>query len=396
MKIAFVTFEYPPFIMGGAGVYATNITQELGKLGHQITIFTPNSSEKVKNNQIKTHKNVKIVRVDVNKKIPFKALQFWIKLPKALKKENENEIFDLVHINGISYCFLRKKLLNVPNILTIHHIHKDTSSINNKFFSKIKDLNGETNYLLPLIEKRGVKSVNKIVAVSKFTKNQIVNYYDINPDKIKVIYNGIEDLNEIKFNAESLKKLKEKNATNSKKVILFVGRVNDPRKGLNFLLKAFKEVKQSSNVVLIVIGKGNNEKSLKLCKKLGIEDDVIFKGFLDRSELLNYYKLCDLYVCPSKLEGFGLTILEAMMVQKPIVATRVGAIPEILENYPLKSLVNPGDLNSLADSIVHLLDDPNQIDTNLRPINKKFSWHNTVEQLDLVYKKILKVGYFDQ
>jgi len=100
MRVAFITFEYPPFIMGGAGIYIMNITREIAKLGHQVVVFTPeiNDSEREKCDI----NNLEIKRIKMNKRLPFKALQFWLRLPKAIEKaENENS-FDIICSISIS------------------------------------------------------------------------------------------------------------------------------------------------------------------------------------------------------------------------------------------------------------------------------------------------------
>ncbi|WP_440949208.1 glycosyltransferase [Methanosphaerula subterraneus] len=88
MRVAFVTFEYPPFVIGGAGVYAAHLTEELAKLGHQVVVFTP----AIDDTEHLPYDNLKIWPVPVRETIPFKALQFWIHLPGEIKKaENEQE-----------------------------------------------------------------------------------------------------------------------------------------------------------------------------------------------------------------------------------------------------------------------------------------------------------------
>ena len=127
MKIAFVTYEYPPFIMGGAGIYAKNITEKLAELNVEVTVFTPN----INGNENKNFKNLKIIPININKNLPFKALQFWLALPKVLRKEHLKNKFDLIHFNGISYWFTTKNLLNIPQVLTVHHVIKDATKHNN-------------------------------------------------------------------------------------------------------------------------------------------------------------------------------------------------------------------------------------------------------------------------
>lgn len=387
MKIAFVTFEYPPFLMGGAGVYAKHITQELVNLGHEVTVFTPKIME---NNGLSFSNNsLKLIRVDVNKKIPFKALQFWLNLPKVLKEKHESEKFDLVHINGFnSYWFIRK-LINIPHVLTVHHTTQDVLESNKKnFLYRIKDLSGENNYLFPLIERKAVKYANKIIAVSEFTKRRIVEIHKINPANIQVIYNGISEYG--KNSKINPKKFKENEGLPDKKMILFVGRVNDPRKGLYTLIKAFKETLDEIEAIMVVLGSGDETEFVKLSEELKISQNIFFKGYVDGNSLNKFYQSCDVYVCPSRLEGFGLTILEAISNGSPVIASNVGAIPEILEDGKNGLLVDVDNPNQLNNAICCLLKDESLIN-RIRSNNSLYipmNWINSARKVQNLYNSM--------
>ena len=95
MRIAFVTFEYPPFVVGGAGVYAKYVTKELSNLGHDVVVFSPY------NNSNKGFNNIKIESIKTNNPVIPKAFQFWLKLPRAVRRVNELKKFDVIHFNGL-------------------------------------------------------------------------------------------------------------------------------------------------------------------------------------------------------------------------------------------------------------------------------------------------------
>ena len=118
-----MTYEYPPFIIGGAGTYAEKVTCELAKLGHEIFVFAP-QIEKLSREAVNVP-NLRIIRVRINDRLPFKALQFWLSLPKVIKTAEKNGKFDIIHFNGISYWFLKKRLGSAPHIVTIHHLVTD-------------------------------------------------------------------------------------------------------------------------------------------------------------------------------------------------------------------------------------------------------------------------------
>lgn len=388
MKIAFVTYEYPPFIMGGAGIYAKHITEKLAELGIEVTVFTPNINE----TENKDFENLKIIPLNVNNKIPFKALQFWLALPKVLKKVHLKNKFDLVHFNGLSYWFYHKKILNIPQVLTVHHIIKDITKHNNlTLSSSVFDISGENSFLIRLIEKRAINSIDKIITDSKFTKKEIIKFYKLNPKDINVIYLGIEERNKnCSINTKNF--LRETGLPN-KKMLLFVGRINDPRKGLEPLIMAFKQLLNETDAILVVVGNGDKTKFEELSKKLNISQYIFFIGFVDDNKLNKFYQSCDVYICPSKLEGFGLTVLEAINNGAPVIAFKVGAIPEIVKDGKNGLLIDPYNLKQLSHAICHILKD-NNLRNKIKRNNEFYetrNWIKTAKETQNLYISLIGV-----
>ena len=389
MRIAFITFEYPPLIGGGAGTYAVNVTRELAKLGHEVTVFTP-QIESIESDD--DNEKLKVCRIALNDNLPFRALQFWLKLPWAIKNMESSNKFDIIHFNGLSYWFVKNELSEAPNVVTIHHLVTDTIKCNNlSWISRIKDISGENSFLMPFLEKRCIKCADKIISVSKFTKKQIVDTYGISPEKIDVIYNGIE-LNEQTFTEEEFEESRKQFNLPQKPVILFVGRVDDHRKGLDVLLKSFKIVLEKIDCILLVVGKGNQNEARILATSMGILDDVFFTGFVDEITLKKCYQLCDVYVVPSRLEGFGLTILEAMAAGKPVVATNVGAIPEIITDKENGILVEPNDIDGISNAVCTILQNEmplqNYEKENIHFIKDIFNWEKNAKETEQTYMQL--------
>lgn len=385
MKIAFITFEYPPFIMGGAGIYAANITRQLAKLDHQVIVFTP----KIKDLEKEEYhiNNLEFRRIKVNKRLPFKALQFWLHLPKIVKEAENDNRFDIIHFNDISYWFLKKRLLKAPNVITVHHLIKDAIRYNRpSLFSRIRDMGGENSFLIPFIQKRCIKYSDRIIAVSNFTNKQIIKTYGVSPEKIDVVYNGISQ-DGYSFTEKELEEARRNLNLDEIPVLLFVGRVNDKRKGLDILLKAFKITLEKIDATLLIIGGGDQSQARKLAQSLEIYENIVFTGFVDDLTLKKCYVLCDVYVCPSRLEGFGLTILEAMAARKPIIATNVGAIPEILNHGVLVPSENE---YALSKAIVKLLNNnENAYGQSTFSRVKEFTWNRAGKNVVKVYRKCL-------
>lgn len=392
MKVAFITFEYPPFVQGGAGTYAKNITKELAKLGHEIHIITPHTPGCSKCEVVE---NCFVHRVPMINVPLLRAPSFWVNQCKEYRKISfKIGGFDIIHSQLISDIWLNKwSERRLPYVITIHHLACDIIDIlKPSWFERIRNLGSEIG-LTSFIEKSWLRKADKIIAVSEYTKKTLETYCDIKQDKSIVIYNGWEK-KELDFSENEINEIKEKYHVKKKtKIVLFVGRIDDPRKGLCTLIKAFKEVLSKTDATLLIVGKGDQTKVKKIADSLNISDNIVFTGFVDEITLNKCYALCDLYVVPSRLEGFGLTILDAMAAGKPIVATNVGAIPEIIHNGENGLLVELNDIKNLSNCILTYLNNDSMSkhvgNKNRKYINNKYTWEVNAITTENVYKEIL-------
>lgn len=394
MKIAFITFEYPPFVQGGAGTYVKNITRELARLKNEVHVITPHSRQCM-NYEVKD--GVFIHRVDFVDKPLLRAPSYWLNLRKELRKvEQEIGSFDIIHGNATSDFGLSKGFTKgTPRVITIHHLAKDVVDIlRPSAFARIKDLGGETG-ITPLIETKCIQRADRIIAISEYTKAKLASIYGVSLDKILVIYNGWEEKN-FAFSKKAKDEVKDKyNISKDNPILLFVGRVDDKRKGLDILLQAFKIVLSRMDAILVVAGSGNQKPYKDLSSGLSIANRVVFTGFVDDGTLQKLYSMCDVYVCPSRLEGFGLTLLDAMAAGKPVVATNVGGIPEIAEPGQNGILVQSNNENELALAITQLLGDSSNAKTmgenNRKKVQMHYSWEMAAHKTAAVYAKLANV-----
>lgn len=170
--------------------------------------------------------------------------------------------------------------------------------------------------------------------------------------------------------------------------LLFVGRLIE-RKGLRYLLQALPAILEKEPVRLRVVGRGDEEGALTaLCRKLGIAGQVDFLGFLSNEALVEEYAKCDIFVLPSIVdrkgdtEGLGIVMLEALAHAKPVVASAVGGIGDIIQSGKTGLLIAPRDPQALADAIEQLLANPSYAaqlgQQGLREVQTRFSWSNIV------------------
>ncbi len=388
MKIAFITHFFPPFQGStGSGVYAQHVVSELANLGHEIVVFTPRAMSD--NCEPPQNDVVQVVPVNVVSALRFPALQFWLKLPNAIRRAERDGSFDVVHFNGLCYSFVPRRVSKASHVVTILHPVRDAvEHINPGFIARSKNLSAETSFIMPYVEKRAVKSADAIIAISDFTRRRISETYAVQSSHIYTTHLAT-DICGSTFSAGQLAEARSELAVPEEPIVLFVGRINDRRKGLDQLLYAFRDILTKQQATLLIVGSGSQTEARCLAEALGIARNVCFAGKVEQSALGKCYALCAVYVCPSRLEGFGLPILEAMAAAKPIVASRVGSIPELMTERN-GSLVSPGDNSALADAIYQYLKNKELSESvgayNMMYVRRHFDWKTTALGTEKVYR----------
>jgi glycosyltransferase involved in cell wall biosynthesis len=232
---------------------------------------------------------------------------------------------------------------------------------------------------------------DKVVAVSNAVKKFMVEAQLTKPNKVVMIYNGINPKS-VKVSDAEISSFREKfNLTKSDIVIGTVGSFN-PAKDTSTLIHAFDKIASKwPKAKLVLIGSGPLKNDLvKLTKKLGLESKVVFAGSIEN--ILPAMKTFSLFVLPSLSEAFGITLLEAMKAEVPIVASKVGGIPEIITNKLNGILVEPKQPKKLAAAILNLINDKRlqrKLVGNYPATLKKFSADSMVKQIEVVYSQML-------
>jgi len=377
-----ITIITPVFPYPNRGVYTgierhvEGLCKGFKKLGHKVTIITTfwNGGTSYHN-----FNDIEIYR--------FKDLRTILgKLGKL------SGVFELNFLTFSLNVTLNKKLLNT-DLLLINLPFPFLSLIDGNFIS-ISLL----HHVQPIANLKDVLSVpfgniyGKLtkpdywVAPSKFTAEQFIKLFKISKEKIKIIPEGV-DLEKFNRNIDA-SDINEKLGNERK--ILFVGNLH-PNKGVHFLIKSFALVKSKiDDVKLVIVGDGSLKHYLiNLTKRLNIEKDVIFAGFVSDEELPKYYASCDIFASASVLEGFGLIFLEAMALGKPIVAFNLASIPEVVGNAGI--LIDEINHEKFANAIIELLRNEELYQEKSQIAFKRaklFSWEKIAEQFIKINEQV--------
>jgi glycosyltransferase involved in cell wall biosynthesis len=377
-------FFYP--VEGGVEEHVLQISKRFRKTGHSVNIFTSDSSRSGR--IIKRFENIEGLKV-----FRFTTMfsfgdfgKFWPGFVKKLIKED----FDIIHVHSYRHFHTILagficKMKNKPCILTTHSPFHPLHTRN--LFSKIFVI--AYDYFLKFFVD---KFFSKVITITPFENN----YFKHLPKKrVITIPNGIDERIFIKIKKVKYFRLIKKFGINKKdKIILFVGRVH-PTKGIEFLIKAMKEVKKNSLKAFIVgpiQDKDYFEYLSKKIRKYKLSDKIFFTGFVTEEEKLMLYDISKIFFLPSIYEPFGIVILEAFARGKPVIAVGSDG-PRFLINHGENGfLVKYGDVENAAKYIRLLLNDKKLYkkisQANIKKA-KQFTWNKIVKKLIKVYEDVL-------
>lgn len=326
----------------GIGRYTYELVKHFIKLNdsqkepHQLILFL---NEPEFQNFKPNNENVKKVLANCKH---YSLREQWHFL-KILKKEK----LDIMHFTHFNLPIL----YNRPFIVTIHDL---TLSLFpgkklNKWYHRLG-----YNFVI----RRAIKKSKKIIAVSKNTKKDILEHFDIPEKKVEVIYHGIGSDFKVINNQKKLARTANKYKIN-KPYLLYTGVWRD-HKNLTGLLKTFNILKKDKklDILLVITGKEDPHypEIKETIKKLKLTKDVILTGLVPEQDLVNLYNTAEIFVFPSFYEGFGFPPLEAMQCGTPVAASNNSSIPEICGEGNAV-FFNPENVTEMAEQIFHLYQD---------------------------------------
>ncbi len=406
MRVLMFGWEFPPHISGGLGTACFGLTKGLAKHNVNLAFVVPKEygdedqsavrivpAENIEINHTTVEleefwKNISYLEVSSNM-VPYIGPEEFEKLISESKLDNvtehtstslkkfkfsgkygkdlmqevsryaliaasiaKNEQFDIIHAHDwLTYLagISAKLVSGKPLVVHMHATEFDRSGEN-------------INQAVYDIERQGMHMADKVIAVSNLTKNIVVNRYQIPEEKVVTVHNAVDFTGSNGSGNNVKKRVPEK-------VVTFLGRITFQKGPDYFVEAANKVIKRYPNVRFVMAGSGDMlNRMIRRAAELGITNKFHFTGFLKGEEVSRMFAMSDVYVMPSVSEPFGISPLEAMRSNVPVIISKQSGVAEIL-NHALK--VDFWDIDAMADSIYGLL--------NYKALSEYFKHHGQHE-----------------
>ena len=427
MKVLMFGWEFPPHISGGLGTACYGLTRGLSHIsGMDIIFVVPKAfgdEDQTSvhllgaNEVVLTEKFInvegffrKIKLIEVGSKIiPYTDPEEYVRLSSEYQGQQVNFIntqikgklkfsgkygpdlyqeignyalvaiqialdndFDVIHAHDwltFPAGIAARDISGKPLIVHVHATDFDRSG-------------GKVNPTVYQIEKNGFEAADKIITVSNLTRNTVIEKYGISPGKVVTIYNAVEPLSDEE-------RMRAKRGINDK-VVTFLGRITLQKGPEYFIEAAHKVLQKMDNVRFVMAGSGDMmRRMIRRAARLGITDKFHFTGFLKGDDVYQMFSLSDVYVMPSVSEPFGISPLEAMQSNVPVIISYQSGVSEILK-HAIK--VNFWDIDAMADAIYGILN-YSALSDYIKKYGKEevdnLKWENSAVHVKEVYDTLI-------
>ena len=372
MKIGILSYRSHPY-SGGQGIYIKHLSKALSDRGHQVSVLSGPPYPEL-------HESVKLIKIPslglfetqnrmslFSASLFFRPLDFyeWFTVmtggfpepytfgKRVLKylQQHKSDFEVILDNQSLSGSLLKIQEI-IPLAVTIHHpITKDHKlEMQNASNWKEKLSSIRWHNFLPM-QKRVAPKLKKIICVSKPSKEDVIEEFNVDPNKVEVILNGI-DINS--FTTSSFDKREENK-------IITTASADIPLKGLKYLIKSLPKILDSfPKTTLTVIGKSpNNSEVSKLIEDLNLSDVITFRSGISEKEIVDLYHSSELAVIPSLYEGFGFGAGEAMACGVPLISTHSGGLKEVVGDAAIKIL--PSSAGEIEKAVINLFNNPDEM-----------------------------------
>ncbi len=338
---------YPTF--GGSGAVAAELGIELAKKGHSVHFISYGLPFRLKND----YGNIYFHEVEVMAYPLFRYPPYTLSLSVKMSEVIDSENLDILHVHyampHATSAYLAQKITKDEKIKYITTLHGTDITLVGNHHSFFK------------ITKFSIEKSNGVTCVSEYLRKATEETFGINKD-MRVIYNFV-DTEKYKRNPEKERREiagrifenRQGSIDNNDFVISHISNFR-PVKKIQNIIKAFCKITREINAKLLLVGDGPDVSWCKIITdKLGLNDRVYFMGLME--DIVPVLNISDLYMLPSRSESFGLSALEALSCSVPVIGTKNGGLPEVVEDGSCGILVDPDNVDAISDAALKLLSD---------------------------------------
>ena len=368
MKILFWSEKFWPFI-GGAETFGMHLIAEMRDRGHDVIVVT-STDDLTELPDEETYNNVPIYRFPFQRALLGKNIEEIVACQRRVARLKQTFQPDLIHLNGISASTLFH--LQTPTSLSVPVVVR----MNQDIFSSEGARN---NTLMNTV----LKTASWVVSVSQDLHHQVCRWLPEAASRSSVIYTGVPkpypDPTPLSFEAPTLSCL---------------GRLVSA-KGFDLAVAAFTIIRQQFPDIRMMIGGDGPDRSelVELVGKYRLEDAVDFLGWIKPSDAFQFLSSATIVLIPSRYEGLPQVAIQAAMMARPIVASRVSGLPEVVQDYETGLLINKNDVQGLADAVRHLLRNPDLAMQMGRAARARalrvFDWDECLEKYENLYHRLI-------
>lgn len=389
MRVLMLSWEYPPYIVGGLGRHVAEIVPALREEGVELHLVTPRWSGGEPQEESDGLTVYRVDPPDVPKTDFYTgAWQTNIKLEEVGGRLCEEKGIELIHnhdwLTAFSAAALKRNF-RIPLLSTIHATEQ-----------------GRARGHLLTDQQRAIHSVEwwltyeswRVICCSQFMASEVSSFFKIPLDKIDVIPNGVKADRYSRWDGVDLSRFRSMYALPEEQIVFYVGRIVH-EKGLHILVEAVPLVLAENPAAKFVIaGTGQLLSALRhRAWELGVGDKVLFTGFIPDDDRDRLYKVASCAVFPSLYEPFGIVALEAMAAKTPVVVSLVGGLQEVVKHAETGITVYPDNVESLAWGINHTLARPDwaaqRAQNAYKAVLEEYNWQRIAQQTIQVYERII-------
>lgn len=394
MRILILSWEYPPYVVGGMGKHVAELAPALQGIevdGEPLRVDVVSTRFGGGEPEERVSEFLSIYRVDTppisHRDYYNSAVAGNSALMAQARKLAGQHTYDLIHnhdwLTGPASVALKHEW-KTPLLVTVHATERGRHQghLTNEMSCQIDQVEGHTCY-----------EAWRVIACSQFMRQEVQSYFGVPDDKVNIIANGI-DLGVLnQATPEDIAAIRKRYGPNGEHLLFFVGRMTH-EKGLHILLEAMPKILESHPQTRLVVGGKNGEQFATLAQQMGIGQAVDFLGYVTDEERDHLYQAVDGAIFPSLYEPFGIVALEAMALGCNVITTNVGGLGEVVDHLRNGLTVYPNDAGSIAWAVDRLFGCAESAGARrsaaLAEVQERYSWDVIARETASVYGGIVR------